>query len=228
MSDYGLFSTFLLGLLGTGHCIGMCGPLVLAFPGRSGGFLPHLFYHGGRISTYVLIGMLMGGIAAGLMRIPVTSGGDPLQWVARIQIGLSLLAGGFLLYLGLAQLGFLREPGWMAVAHPEKIPGYSRIIRAAYLKGHNAQMLLTGMIMGFLPCGLSYAAFSRALASGDPIEGALLLAAFGMGTLPGLLLLGTGASRLARKYRRHLDLVAGLLMLAMGLSLTVRATVAIL
>lgn len=228
MNDYGLLSTFLLGFLGTGHCIGMCGPLVLAFPGRSGGFLPHLCYHAGRIATYVAIGFLMGAAAAGLMQIPGTSGVDALQRVSRIQVILSLLAGAFLLYLGLAQLGFVREPGWMSVAQPQKIPGYRKIVRSAYLKGQHGEMLLTGVVMGFLPCGLSYAAFSRALASGDPVEGALLLAGFGLGTLPGLLLIGTGASRLARKYRRHLDLVAGLLMIGMGLALTVRATGAIL
>jgi len=201
----------------------MCGPLVLAFPGRSGRLLPHLLYHGGRVCTYVAVGLLMGAVAAGLMKIPASSGSDALRWVARVQVALSLLAGGFLLYLGLARLGFLREPGWMTVARPERIPGYRKIIRSAYSEGRNAHMWLTGMIMGFLPCGLSYAAFSRALASGDPLQGALLLAGFGIGTVPGLILIGTGASALARKYRRHLDLIAGLLMIWMGLSLTVRA-----
>jgi len=218
-----VLSTFLLGFLGTGHCIGMCGPLVLAFPGRSGRFMPHLFYHGGRLCTYILVGVLMGGAAAGLLQLPAASGGDALRWVTRIQVVISLLAGGFLIYLGLAQLGLLREPGWMAVAQPEKIPGYKKIIRSAFHNGSHLEMWLTGMIMGFLPCGLSYAAFSRALAAGDPVQGALMLAGFGVGTLPGLLLIGTGASTLARKYRRHLNLIAGLLMLAMGLSLAIRA-----
>ena len=76
--------------------------------------------------------------------------------------------------------------------------------------------------MGLLPCGLSYAAFSRAIAAGAPLQGALMLAAFGIGTLPGLLLIGTGATALARRYQRQSDLVAGLLMIAMGLSLAVK------
>jgi hypothetical protein len=80
---------FLLGILGTGHCIGMGGPLVIAFPARSGRFASHLYYHLGRILTYVVIGSVMGGIGAGLAEIAVVTGGNYPVWVARIQIGVS-------------------------------------------------------------------------------------------------------------------------------------------
>ena len=56
---------FLLGFLGSGHCIGMCGPLVVAFPGQSGRFSAHLCYHGGRLLTYVVIGAVMGALGGG-------------------------------------------------------------------------------------------------------------------------------------------------------------------
>jgi sulfite exporter TauE/SafE len=223
VEKFNIVSLFLLGVLGTGHCIGMYGPLVLAFPGRTGRFLPHLLYHAGRIVTYVLIGILMGAAGAGLALLSSAGGADPLQWVVRIQIGLSLLAGGFLIYFGLTQLGILKELEGLVVAAPEKIPGYKKIIRAAFLRGAHVEMLLTGMIMGFLPCGLSYAAFSRALATADPWQGGIFLLSFGMGTLPGLLLLGSGLATLARRYRRQLDIFAGVLMIGMGLSLVVKA-----
>ena len=71
-----LISLFLLGFLGTGHCIGMCGPLVIAFPARSAKFGSHLFYHLGRILTYVIIGCVMGGIGAGLAEIAGATGGN--------------------------------------------------------------------------------------------------------------------------------------------------------
>ncbi|MDZ7581006.1 MAG: sulfite exporter TauE/SafE family protein [Deltaproteobacteria bacterium] len=87
-------------------------------------------------------------------------------------------------------------------------------------------MLFTGLLMGFLPCGLSFAAFSRALAAGGILNGFLLLAAFGIGTLPGLLLIGTGATALARRYQPQSDIIAGLLMIAMGLSLGLKAITA--
>ena len=66
MEQIDLVSLFLLGLLGTGHCVGMCGPLVFAFPGQTGRFVSHLAYHGGRLGTYAMIGVVMGGLGAGL------------------------------------------------------------------------------------------------------------------------------------------------------------------
>lgn len=226
MGDLDLISLFLLGLLGTGHCIGMCGPLVVAFPGRTGRYAPHLLYHLGRLLTYGGIGAVMGGIGSGLALVSSVTGSDHLQIVARVQIILSVLSAGFLLYFGLCQLGFFKQPQWMHLAAPQKIPGYRRIIRLAFVNQGAAEMLFTGLLMGFLPCGLSFAAFSRALAAGGLLHGSLLLAAFGIGTLPGLLLIGTGASALARRYQQHSDIIAGLLMIAMGLSLAVKAMTA--
>ena len=80
-----------------------------------------------------------------------------------------------------------------------------------------------GFMMGLLPCGLSYGAFARALPSGGPVTGGLLVLAFGLGTLPGLLLLGTGAGRLALRFRKPLDILSGLLLLALSASLGARA-----
>jgi sulfite exporter TauE/SafE len=128
----------------------------------------------------------------------------------------------FLIYFGLCQLGIFKQPWWMRLASPDKVPGYRRIVRLAFENQHAIEMFLAGLLMGLLPCGLSYAAFARAIAAGAPLQGALMLVAFGIGTLPGLLLIGTGASALARRYQRQSDIVAGLLMIAMGLSLTVK------
>jgi hypothetical protein len=84
-------------------------------------------------------------------------------------------------------------------------------------------MLLLGMMMGFLPCGLSFAAFARALPSASPINGAAMVFAFSLGTVPGLLLLGSGASGFARRYQSHSDILAGLLMIFMAAELAVKA-----
>ena len=223
MDDIDLISLLFLGLLGTGHCIGMCGPLVVAFPGRTGRFSPHVYYHVGRLVTYSGIGALMGGAGAGLTMISAATGGDYLQSVARVQVALSLLAAVFLIYFGLCQLGIFTQPQWMRLASPERVPGYRRIIRLAFVNQQALEMFITGLLMGLLPCGLSYAAFSRAIAAGAPLQGALMLAVFGIGTLPGLLLIGSGVMAFARRYQRQSDIIAGLLMVAMGLSLTVKA-----
>jgi sulfite exporter TauE/SafE len=88
-------------------------------------------------------------------------------------------------------------------------------------------MLAAGFVMGFLPCGLSFGAFSRALAAEDPLAGAVLTLAFGLGTLPGLLLLGSGLAPIIRRYRRHSDILAGILMVGMAAALVVRSVSAI-
>jgi len=212
-----LYALFLLGILGTGHCVGMCGPLVFAFPARSGHMSAHLFYHLGRIGTYTALGGTMGALGLGLSQLAGRSGLDPLAWIARLQVGFSLLAAAFLLVFGLSRLEIIREPAWMSLAALEKIPGFGRILHSA--GGGRSGMLVLGMVLGFLPCGLSFAAFARALPAGGFLPGALMTLAFGLGTLPGLLLLGTGASGLARRYRRHSDILSGMVMIAMAASL---------
>ena len=228
MNELTFFSMFMLGILGTGHCLGMCGPLVIAFPARSGKFASHLYYHLGRILTYVAIGGIMGGIGAGLAGIAAVTGGSYPVWIARIQMGVSFVAVVFLLVLGLARLGIISEPGYMAVTSPDKIPGYRILLRSVIAKNRQTEMLLLGMMMGFLPCGLSFAAFIRALPSGNPLNGAALVFAFALGTVPGLLLLGAGASGFIRRYQSHSDVLAGILMIYMAGELAVKAFSALL
>ncbi len=213
-----LSALFLLGLFGTGHCVGMCGPLVVAFPGATGRPSAHLFYHLGRMTTYVAVGALMGGAGAGLRTLAGAAGADPLVWTARTQVAISAAAAGMLLFFGLFRLGLMAEPEWMAVASPSRLPGFRRILGAA-TEGGRAAMVGLGLLMGFLPCGLSYAAFARALAAGGIGAGGLFLLAFGAGTVPGLLAVGLGASGLALRYRRHMEVLSGMVLLGMGLSL---------
>jgi uncharacterized protein len=224
MNDADLLSLFLLGFLGTGHCVGMCGPLVLAIPTATGKTTSHLLYHLGRITTYTAVGAVLGGLGAGLSFLAERAGTTaPMQRLAGVQVGFSLLSSVFLLCLGLMRLGMLREPDWMASASPSNLPGFTRVRDGVSLRGNRRMTLLFGLMMGFLPCGLSYAAFAAALPAGGILRGGLLLLAFGLGTLPGLFLVGTAASGLFRRYRKPSDLVAGMLMILMAVSLAVRA-----
>lgn len=223
LNETDLYSMLMLGILGTGHCIGMCGPLIFAFPARTGKFSPHVFYHLGRTLTYVAMGGMMGAIGLALAKIASASGMDPQVWISRIQIGLRILAALFLIIFGLSRLGVLAEPGWIAVASPDKIPGFRKILRSAALQKGQVEMFILGLILGLLPCGLSYGAFARALPTGSIFCGALLVLAFAIGTIPGLLLLGTGASKIFQRYRRQSDILAGLLMLYMGVKLSIKA-----
>jgi sulfite exporter TauE/SafE len=211
MGNVDLAGMFILGVLGTGHCLGMCGPLVLAFPGRTGRFMPHLAYHLGRVGIYAAIGALLGGAGMALTGIGPLLGA---LWLA---------AAAALGWLGLVRIGWLREPRWFEALNPERIPGFRRVTGRDGARSLPMQHVLTGAMFGLLPCGLSYAAFARALGTGTAAGGALATLAFGLGTVPGLLLLGSGLSAVLRRHRQTFDLLAGILMVALAVDLVFKA-----
>jgi hypothetical protein len=214
---------FLLGLFGSGHCLGMCGPLVVALPGAYGQWRAHLLYHLGRLATYTLVGALLGAMGGGLVRLGAIPAGQAAAWSARLQVMLSLPVALFLLLLGMHRLGIIPEPDWMAKAMPHKLPGFGRVLRRVLDRGGALWLLAMGAMLGLLPCGLSYGAFARALAAGSMGRGALWTLLFGLGTLPALLLLGTGAAALWHRYRPQAELLAGLIMVGMAVALLTEA-----
>jgi sulfite exporter TauE/SafE len=220
--DIDLLAMFLLGLLGTGHCIGMCGPLVFALPGQAGGLGAHFGYHAGRVTTYSLVGTLAAALGSGLGQAAGRLGSpDPLAVVVRVEILLSLVSAALLLVLGLARLGLVREPRWMETLALGHLPGLSR--RGGPGRGAVRRMLMMGAWLGLLPCGLSYAAFARCLSAASPLEGGIQALCFGLGTLPGLLLVGLGWGAVGVRWRRYTELLAGLLMVGMALQVSVQA-----
>jgi uncharacterized protein len=209
-----LTAMFLLGLLGTGHCLGMCGPLVVALPGRFGSWAAHGLYHLGRIGTYSLVGMVLGALggwhsAAGQA--------DLLTGTARLQLLVAVFAAVFLLLFGLNRLGVLPEPAWLTGIDPRRLPGFGTVLEKVIHRSRISALLPCGVMLGFLPCGLSYAAFARALAAGGSVSGALMCLAFGLGTLPGLLALGGGLGLVIRRFRQQTEMIAGLIMIGMAL-----------
>jgi len=225
MSD--LISMFLLGIFGTGHCIGMCGPVVFVFPGQTGRLNPHLAYHAGRITTYVTIGILIGVLVQGLERLSQSMNPDPMQTTLILQVTIRFIAAIFMMIFGIHRLGLIREPAIISVVSPNRLPGYKFLIRSAGTHDNLVKMLLIGLLLGLLPCGLSYAAFARILDAGSPWSAGILVLAFGLGTLPGLLIIGTSASVLFRRYRKYMEVISGVIMVAMAIKLVVKAVTAL-
>lgn len=223
METIDLLSMFTLGFVAQGHCLGMCGPLVIAFPGRTGRFLPHLYYHAGRIATYGAVGALMAAVGGSLPVIAAATASDPGIWLMRSKIGFALLAGIFLLIFGLSRIGWISEPAWMSSATPGNIPGFRRIFQAALKDDRTTGMILVGLMMGLLPCGLSYGAFAMALPAASLLKGLMMTIAFGLGTLPAMLLLGTGIGAVMRRFQRQSDILSGIIMLAMAGKLLYRS-----
>lgn len=213
----------LLGFFGTGHCLGMCGPLVVAFPGRSRQPFAHFVYHLGRVLVYVCIGGMLGGAGLLLATLAAADPGQRVQVLGRIQVLFSLLAGGGLLYMAVLQLGLIPPPSWVMVDGAAGASRLGRLMAAVHRWPPLLAMTGLGAVNGLLPCGLSYAAFLRAAGAEGVGAGMLLCLAFGIGTCPGLLLLGTGAAAVVRRYRRQADIVSGMVMGVMATMLIVKA-----
>ncbi len=210
-----LFAAFLIGVFGSGHCLAMCGGIVGALslphverPARADLLFP-LSYHGGRLTSYATAGAL-----AGLLGAAATPLLDPAM-AARVA---SLVSGVFLILLGLylagltTVLGFLERAGGLLWRRLEPFGRRYLPIRRA---GH---AYAAGLIWGWLPCGMVYAALGLSLSSGDALSGAARMLAFGLGTVPALLLVGTASRRLAGiPASSHWRRAAGVLIVLFGL-----------
>jgi sulfite exporter TauE/SafE len=204
-----LVTLFLVGLLGGTHCAGMCGGIVGALsmqaaPGRSPAVI-HLAYNAGRILSYAAAGALAGIVGYAFADIL------PVQRALYLFASLMLLAMGFYLLGATRALAVLERGGQRLWARIQ--PATRRFLP---VRGP-AQALPLGALWGWLPCGLVYSALSTALASGSALRGSLAMLAFGLGTLPNLMLAGL----LLTRFRRFAQApttrrISGLLVLAFG------------
>ena len=214
MGSVDLLSAFVVGLLGGVHCVGMCGGIVgaLSFGLPAERNLPILLaYNVGRISSYTLAGALMGALGF------YFSGLLPVQTA---QKALLSLAGLFLILMGLYLAGW-----WNVLSRVERAGGvlWRRIepLGRGLLPVRSVRHgLLLGLLWGWLPCGLVYSALVWTVSAGGALEGALLMLAFGLGTLPNLLLMGAAAAQLNRWVKRPaVRAVAGTLVMVFGVLL---------
>lgn len=210
MLETSLFVLFVAGLLGGGHCIGMCGGIVAALtlnlPTGSRRWAFVLAYNIGRIASYTVIGALLGAVA-----------GAAMPHLRPLQIGLYLLANLLIIGMGLYLAGL---SGAITLIERLGAPVWRRmqpLVRTLLPVRSTGQALLAGGVWGWVPCGLVYSASLSAMASGSPGRGALAMLCFGLGTLPNLLVLGAFADTLrAGLQNRTIRLAAGLVVMALG------------
>lgn len=213
MTEFGIFTAFVAGLLGGVHCLGMCGSLVGILSSQQAGEAPrwrlHLAYSGGRLASYAAAGALVGAIGqAGLLlrdQVPVQHLLFALSSLMLIALG-AYLGGGGALVRRIERIG----GGLWRILQP-----WTRRL----LPVRNArQALLLGMLWGWMPCGLVYSLLLMALASGGIQQGAAIMFAFGLGTLPNLLAIGLFWEH-ARKYVQSPQMrrAAGLMVAGFGL-----------
>jgi sulfite exporter TauE/SafE len=200
----------LSGLLGSSHCIGMCGGFAALIGLNSSSLARNLrsqlLYSAGRLMSYITLGAVAG--FAGRQTIMSLPG---MVYVPAV---LCLLSGAYLLREGLVGLGY-----WPSSIKGHSTTGcllrplFSAIIRQPGLR----KAFLAGILTGFLPCGLVYAFVSLAASTGDLLQGMATMAAFGLGTVPLMLLAGTGTSLMSWSVRDRLLKLSAICVLATGL-----------
>lgn len=210
-------TAFVVGLLGGVHCVAMCGGVVSMLtlglaPERRGRFATllglQLGYNLGRVAGYTMAGALLGGLGAVLIE---STGLQALQRVLYAVTALVMLALG--LYLGGWWRGLVavERAGGLLWRRLEPLGRRLLPIRTG------VQALGVGLVWAWLPCGLVYSALILALGTGSPLHGALVMLAFGLGTLPNLLGIGLLAGAAARYTRSPWPRrVAGLLVIGFG------------
>jgi sulfite exporter TauE/SafE len=235
MNTLSLFPFFVAGLVGSVHCAGMCGGIVGAFsmaaPRRAfpvaviatnapamalDGAVRVLSYNAGRVGSYMAAGALAGGLFGGVRQL---AGAAPLQ-----------LAAYWLANLMLVALGLYLMNAWHGVAKLE-LAGKLLWSRLQPLTRHllpidrPGKALALGALWGWLPCGMVYSMLMSAMLSGSAANGAMVMLAFGLGTLPALFTMGLFGNVLqAWTRRRNVRLGAGLLVLSFGLLGLARAS----
>jgi hypothetical protein len=211
-----LFLLFITGLtISLGHCLGMCGPIQTAFSLEqrrrgSGVLLPLLRYHSGRVISYTAIGTAFGALGSTARLVPAT---------APVQASIALLSATLILAAAGATAGFPRlatvhAPAWGAGAGV----WVGRFLRA---RSGGGQILL-GVANGFLPCGPVLTVALAAAAAGGAGRGGMVMATYGAGTVPALVVLGVLSHRLAPRTRRRFVIVGAGLMAVIGLQLLLR------
>ncbi len=211
-------SALVIGLLGGVHCIGMCGGVVSALTfglpecerNRAVSLLPYqIAYNTGRICSYTVAGAIMGSIGM------LLSGLMPMHLAQRILLG---TAGIFMVLLGLYLAGW-----WRVLSHVEsagsylwkQIEPFGRKLLPVQTPG---QALKIGLVWGWFPCGLVYSMLINAVAAGNMWNGAGIMLAFGLGTLPNLMLMGMLAGTMSTFVRSPLTRqIAGSMVILFGL-----------
>ena len=212
MSGSLISMAFITGLMGAGHCIGMCGGLVgalsLSEAGKKGGWLFHLLYNLGRITTYTFIGAVVGWLGSAMAYT------DHFRMLTR---SLLLASDLFIILVGLGTAGMFTWLNASSLDFPGPMQAMTSVLHGLRKLPPALAALPLGLLFGFIPCGYLYAVAITAAQSAEASTGALMLMAFGLGTAPSLLIFGGATQWLSGRARTWMLRIAGLLVSGMGI-----------
>ncbi|WP_288986942.1 sulfite exporter TauE/SafE family protein [uncultured Pseudoalteromonas sp.] len=218
MIDPIFVSAFLMGLIGSGHCIAMCGGIASSLQLASNKrqtWIYSLAYNSGRALSYMLAGALVAGISS--------------QFATQnsaFALFLSFLAGVFMLLVGVYIMRLAATLQWLEKLGKTLI--WQHLIKLnKYLMPIDSPLkaLGYGALWGWLPCGLVYSALTWAMTSGTAINGALVMLAFALGTFPAMITLGVAAQKLNTLFNHPWTrIILGSVIIWYGIYLLIIAT----
>ena len=219
MNELNIFAAFLIGLLGSTHCIGMCGPIAIALPLKNQSWLTRiisaLIYNLGRSVTYGIMGAVFGLLGKGFQMIGIQ------QWVS-ISMGIIMILS---VVFPIIFRKYINTDGFVSKWVGKLISA----LRKMFSRRSYTSLLVIGLMNGLLPCGLVYMALAGAIVSGNSANGALYMVVFGLGTIPVMLsisLLGKIVSLQSRnKIRKIIPVIIviiGILFILRGMNLGIK------
>ena len=221
MPAFDLSAIFIVALLGSlGHCIGMCGGFILAYTSakidqtwsKAHQSSAHLLYNIGRVLAYVMLGAVFGLIGSAFV-ITLTTWGVMLLVVGVLMVLMGVSLMGKLKFLTHIEANIART-AWYAQA-------YRALISSKTLRS----FLFLGFLNGLIPCGLVYIFATFALASGSIVDGMLVMAVFGIATVPVLFSFGFVASLIQKStFRQKALFIASILVIGYGIFTLAKGT----
>jgi sulfite exporter TauE/SafE len=198
------YLAFMIGLLGSVHCIGMCGPLAFAVPSlqKGAGWLvfDKSMYQAGRIISYCVLGLIIGLI------------GNQL-WMAGMQQGLSIMSGCLILLAALSRI--LKLAASKGTKYNLLLKPFNKLF--GYALKHKANHLIIGMINGLLPCGFVYLALAGAVNQATVPDAVAYMFFFGLGTAPLMLIAAVTTGLTGAIVRNRINEVIPYMMLCLGI-----------
>jgi len=200
---------FFIGLFGSIHCIGMCGPLAFAVPVAQDKWWliigDKVLYNAGRIVSYTFIGFLIGFLGRQL-------------WISGLQQGISIVSGLLIILAGCSRIfkiKFIQSKKLSLVTSP-----INKLLNYAF--SHHAGHFVIGLLNGFLPCGFVYLALAGAINTNSPAMAAQYMFWFGAGTFPLMLIATVSSGFIGPVIRRRINRTMPYLMVCLGCWFVIR------
>ena len=207
-----IITALTLGLLGSLHCVGMCGPIALALPVVNntfwGRFKGIIFYNTGRIVTYGALGLVFGFLGKTFV-------------IAGYQQSLSIALGILILLVLFLQSSNGAGSKFTAMAY-KPVAKLKSALGKLFAKKNYGSLFSIGLLNGLLPCGLVYTGIAGAIAVADPFRAALFMALFGLGTVPAMLGLSLAGQKISMGIRNNFRRVSVVFVSAMAVLLILR------